>query len=445
MCGIFGIISNKNIHINQLISILEQLEHRGKDSYGITFITDTNQKKTIKSLEKIKNYNNEIYNNLKIGITHNRYSTTKNKSQQAFMDEIQPLQFKNNSIEFDLVHNGNISNISNIPTYISYDENLSDTQNIITFFNDTTIETFENTLINFINSIHCSYSIIILFQNSLYVLRDSYGYKPLFLGTIHNQYCVVSEDCINDFIKIREVQSGEIIKITENTYETIYKTQNPIQLKCIFEYIYFMNENTSYNNTSVYNIRKNLGQNLALLEKIKFNSQNTIVVGSPNTAIPMGIGFAEYLDLEYVQVLKKRSDCGRTFLLKDQNSRQKYCKKFIFDTEKIKNKSIILVDDSLVRGNTVQSLSQMFYENGCKELHIRICSPELKFPCYYGIDIPTTEELIINNYNIPEIETKFNLSSLRYITIEKMLETFGEDTGFCCACFNGEYNKELDW
>ena len=442
MCGIFGIISNKNIHINQLISILEQLEHRGKDSYGITFITDTNEKKRLKTLEKFENYNKDTYNNINIGLTHNRYSTTKNKSQKAFMDEIQPLQFKNDSIEFDLIHNGNISNI---PKYISYDENLSDTQNIITFFNNTTSETFENTLISFINSIHCSYSIIILFQNSLYVLRDRYGYKPLFLGTIHNQYCAVSEDCIKDFIKIREVQPGEIIKITKNNYKIIYKTQNSIQSKCIFEYIYFMNENTSYNNSSVYNIRKNLGQNLASLETIKFNSHNTIVVGSPNTAIPMGIGFSEYLDLEYIQVLKKRNDCGRTFILKDQNSRQNYCKKFIFDTEKIKNKSIILVDDSLVRGNTVQSLSQMFYENGCKELHIRICSPELKFPCYYGIDIPTKKELIINNHTIPEIEKKFNLSSLRYITIEKMLETFGEDTGFCCACFNGEYNKELDW
>ena len=111
----------------------------------------------------------------------------------------------------------------------------------------------------------------------------------------------------------------------------------------------------------------------------------------------------------------------------------------------LKGKDIILVDDSLVRGNTVQSLSQMFYTNGCKELHIRICSPELKFPCYYGIDIPTHEELIINNYTIPEIEKKFNLSSLRYITIEKMLEAFGKNNDFCCACFNGEYNKELDW
>ena len=442
MCGIFGMISNENLHINLFISILEQLEHRGKDSYGITFITHDNEIERIKSIEKIEKYSSKIYNNIKLGITHNRYSTTKNKSPQAFLDEIQPLQFKNNFIEFDLIHNGNIANIHK---YISYDNNLSDTQNIITFFNNATSTTFESLLIDFINTIHCSYNIIILFQNSLYVLRDRYGYKPLFLGTINNQYCVSSEDCITNFNKIREVNPGEIIKITEKKYETIYQKNNFIKTKCVFEYIYFMKENSTYNNKSIYNIRKNLGKKLASLEKKKFNPLHTVVVGSPNTAIPMGIGFAEYLYLDYIQVLQKHSDCGRTFILKDQNSRIDYCKKFIFNTEKIKNKTIILVDDSLVRGNTIQSLSHMFYENGCKELHIRICSPELKFPCYYGIDIPTHEELIINNYTIPEIEKKFNLSSLRYITIEKMLEAFGKNNDFCCACFNGEYNKELDW
>ena len=457
MCGIFAIYSNKTFHINFLIDILENLKHRGKDSYGITFITQNNKLKRIKSLESIEKYDNNNnnnndndddnndYNNIKIGMTHNRYSTTKNKSKQAFLDETQPLQFKNNFIEFDLVHNGNISNISK---YISYDENLSDTQNIINFFNNSNSSNFESVLIDFINTVHCSYSIIILFNNVLYVLRDKYAYKPLFLGTIYGDYCVISEDHIPNFNKIREVNAGEIIKITQNKYETIYQKNNPInsELKCIFEYIYFMNENSSYNDhNSVYNIRKKLGYNLGSLEKINFDPQNTIVVGSPNTAIPMGVGYAKYLNLEYIQVLKKRTDCGRTFILKDQNSRLDYCKKFIFDTKKIQNKSIILIDDSLVRGNTVQSLSHMFYENGCKELHIRICSPELKHPCYYGIDIPTSEELIINNFTISEIENKFNLSSLRYITIEKMLEAFGENNGFCCACFNGNYNKELDW
>lgn len=442
MCGIFAIYSNKSIHINKLISILEQLNHRGKDSYGITFITQNNQKNIIKSLTPIEKYNENECNNIKIGLTHNRYSTTKNKSHQAFLDEIQPLYFKNNTIEFDLIHNGNIPNVHQ---YISYDENLSDTQNIITFFNETNVDNFENRLIEFINTIHCSYSIIILFNNFLYVLRDRYGYKPLYLGTINGDYCACSEDSIENFVKIRSVNPGEIIKVNADGYKTIYEKKHTIQLKCIFEYIYFMNENSTYNDQSVYNIRKKLGTNLASIEKLHFNPQNTIVVGSPNTAIPMGLGYAEYLHLEYIQVLKKHNNCGRTFILKDQQSRKEYCKKFTFDTEKIKDKNIVLVDDSLVRGNTVQSLSNMFYENGCKELHIRICSPELKFPCYYGIDIPTKEELIVNNYTISEIEMKFNLSSLRYISIEKMLETFEGDKGFCCACFNGDYNKELNW
>lgn len=442
MCGIFAIYSNKYIHINELISIQNQLKHRGKDSYGITFITQNNEKQNIKSLIPIAEYNENIYNNIKIGLTHNRYSTTNNKSHQGFLDEIQPLYFKNKNIEFDLIHNGNIPNVHQ---YITYDENLSDTQNIITFFTETNANNFENRLIEFINTVQCSYSIIILYKNYLYVLRDQYGYKPLYLGTINGDYCACSEDSIENFVKIRSVKPGEIIKINNTSYNTLYEKTNSLQLKCIFEYIYFMNEKSTYNNQSVYDIRKKLGKNLASIEKLDFNPQNTIVVGSPNTAIPMGLGYSEYLNLQYIQVLKKHSNCGRTFILKDQESRKEYCKKFIFDTEKIKDKNIILVDDSLVRGNTVQSLSNMFYENGCKELHIRICSPELKFPCYYGIDIPTKEELIVNNYTIPEIEMKFNLSSLRYITIEKMLEVFEGNSGFCCACFNGNYNKQLEW
>ena len=190
--------------------------------------------------------------------------------------------------------------------------------------------------------------------------------------------------------------------------------------------------------------KKNLGKNLASMETIKFPNNNIIVVGSPNTAIPMGRGYAEYLNLTYKQLLVKEKTCGRTFILKDQQSRQNECKKFIVDKELIKDKIIILVDDSLVRGNTLKSLSKLFFANECKELHIRICSPELKYPCYYGIDIPTYEELLLNNYTIKQVEELFNLNSLRYISIEKMLNTFNNNN-FCTACFDGNYNKELEW
>ena len=159
----------------------------------------------------------------------------------------------------------------------------------------------------------------------------------------------------------------------------------------------------------------------------------------------MGQGYAEYLNLTYKQLLVKEKTCGRTFILKDQQSRQNECKKFIVDKELIKDKIIILVDDSLVRGNTIKSLADMFHECQCNELHIRICSPELKYPCYYGIDIPTKEELIINNYSIEEIETNYNLTSLRYLSLNCMINTFNNDNEFCTSCFTGNYNKELDW
>lgn len=443
MCGIFGILSNKSIPITNLFSVLNELKHRGKDSYGISYIKkDTIETLKLLELPKITAYNNC---NINIAITHNRYSTNSNKKTTNFINQIQPIEFKNKTLEFSLVHNGNISNIHK---YINYNNNdFSDTQNIMKFFTNITHDDFESKLIEFINTIHCSYSIIILYNNSLYILRDRYGYKPLMLGQINNDYCVCSENCITNFNKIRDINAGEILKISNNTYTTLYKFEsNHISsTKCIFEFIYFMNEHSSFNNHNVFNIRKKLGQNLAKQETFTFNKKNTIVIGSPNTAIPMGKGYAEYLGLTYKQLLVKHNDCGRTFILKDQASRQNACRKFVINKESIKNKNIILVDDSLVRGNTIKSLSTMFHECNILEFHIRICSPELKYPCYYGIDIPTKEELIINNYSIPQIEENCNLTSLRYITVDKMIDSFSNDNEFCTACFTGNYNKELDW
>ena len=206
-----------------------------------------------------------------------------------------------------------------------------------------------------------------------------------------------------------------------------------------------MNKNTTRDTQSVYEIRKNMGKKMAELETMEITNKNDIiVVGSPNTAVPMGIGYAEKLQLQYKQVLIKEMTCGRTFILKDQETRKKQCRKFIISDD-IKNKRIILVDDSIVRGNTIQALAKLFYKHGCKELHVRICSPELKYTCNYGIDIPTKKELMVNNYTIEEIEKLANITSLRYIDINSMISAINEKGSFCSACFDGVYNKELDW
>jgi amidophosphoribosyltransferase len=444
MCGIFGIIHNlNNTSIVNLIDIMENLKHRGKDSFGVSYINNNDVITfTTDKIHKLYNINKSFLYS-KSYITHNRYSTSKKKNN--IKKESQPLKFKNNDVEFSLVHNGNISNIHKYIQYDEYDTNLSDTQNIIKFFNQINKEKFEDMLIQFINTIHCSYNIIILYKDILYILRDRYGYKPLSIGLYNNNYCISSEDCINNFIKIRDVNPGEIIKMNNQGYKSIYYKKNKIELKCIFEFIYFMDQDSIFNNHHVLNIRKKLGTNLASMEDINFDRNNTIVVGSPNTAIIMGQAFSQYLNLEYKQLLVKENNCGRTFILLDQKTRKNACKKFIINGDLIKNKIIILVDDSIVRGNTLNALSKLFFDNACSELHIRICSPELKYPCYYGIDIPTKDELIINKYNIKDIEKLYNLNSLKYITLEKMMESFDNDNKFCTACFTGKYNKELEW
>ena len=442
MCGIFAIFSNKPTHLNLLIDIFSHLKHRGSDSFGIDFIhPDTNLIQSIKSVTPFES--TDLPLSTSAAILHNRYSTNKNKTNLAY--EVQPVQYKNNNISFSLVHNGHIADAKQHISYDSYSEHNTDTQNIIHFFHNANPETFESKIIEFIKTVHCSYSICILINETIYAFRDSYGYKPLLLGKINDNYCFSSENNIPNFSPIRDVKPGEIIKLNSSGLKTISDTPNPLDLKCVFEFIYFMNEKSQFNGHNIHDIRTNLGKQLAISESIHFDKNETIVVGSPNTAIPMGKGFANHLDLPYEQVFKKKPDCGRTFILKTQEERLKQLLKFDFNKERIKNKKIILVDDSVVRGNTLRSISALFFEFGCKELHVRICSPELKFPCFYGIDIPTKKELVMNNYSISQLEEKLGINSIRYLSADELMKTFNDDSDFCLACFDGNYNKKLEW
>ena len=448
MCGISAILIRDNpICLNDIIKLINSLENRGKDSFGISYKeVDNDEIKTIKSLKKFEPiYDNK---NIKFACGHNRYSTTKNKNN--FNNEIQPIHYKNHNVNISLVHNGNIPFEKMNITYEDYDETISDTQNLVNiFFKDITDENFEKTLIDIIDKLPGSFAIMVLYKDSLYAWKDIYNYKPLVLGNLNGNYCLLSENCVQGFEKIRYIQSGELLKINKSGYKTIYKHENKLELKCIFEYIYFMNPHTKiFNNSSIYNIRYNLGRKLAESETIKFEKKNTVVVGSPNTAKPGGQGWADALDLHYCQVIEKK-DSTRTFILKDTASRKDYLKKFILHKDLIKDKVIVLIDDSICRGNTLNSVSKMFLEDAeAKELHIRIFSPEVKNPCYFGIDLATKDELIAANHTIEEIEKMNNLNSLRYISVEDMLSIF-PNSGFCSGCFTGKYNNPelecLDW
>ena len=489
-CGIVGLWSKNRQKAINLINPLKKLQHRGRESCGITIIQQSNsaennnqnnnQNKFFKNInglgmvsevfDNINNINNE---EILSGIGHVRYSTSgksKTDKQQA-LAEIQPHLLED---KIAVCHNGNIPNIREIQEYINKNEKSLSQELEYEITNDTLVisdfliksinnqnnqENIENILKKLIKYFKYAFCILILTKDELYAVRDMYGYRPLCYGynSEYESYLLASESvALVNHKLIREIEPGEIIKINKNGVSSLIDISFKNFQKCIFEYIYFANENSTIDEKLIYQFRYNCGKLLAKQETINFNNNvnnntNTsdfIVIGSPNTGIPGGKGYADELGLPYAQYLRKKPDCGRTFILPNQSDRIKYLNKFDLDKELLKDKKIILVDDSIVRGNTIKSLNRFLKEYAnIKELHIRILSPPLKSPCFFGVDIPTKEELIINKMNIPEIIKTTGIESLIYLDIYNLKQNFNnikdKSDNYCYGCFTGEYIKDI--
>ena len=317
-----------------------------------------------------------------------------------------------------------------------------------------------NLLIDLINIINKSFSLIILYKDELYIVRDKFGVRPLCIGYNETGWCVSSESCVfegdDNYAFLKDVEPGQILKINKNGIKNLfnYNSFDKHQSHCLFEYIYFLNENSYADGYQVSNLRYKFGEHLAL-QDIKSKTlldkdiSNPLVVGSPSTGIPSGKGYADRLNYEYKQVLKKNNNIGRTFILESNKKREEGCyKKYYLEEEFIKDRNIIIIDDSLVRGTTMKNLIHIFRNAGALSVHIRIASPPIKYPCFYGIDIPTKQELIANNINdINDIEIciakKINANSLSYLKLENIKSIMKElDNNICTGCFDNNYN---DW
>ena len=445
MCGIFGIYSKtpNNDTILNVIECLKLLQHRGKDGCGIAYLTSDLQLKLFKFLGKVKegfkNYNNEeaVYS----CIGHVRYSTSgKAISNKILSDiekknELQPLigKTKNNS-KISIVHNGNIPNIKQHDTQIILDMILENNTNI------------EKTLINIMNNIPAAYCLLIIVDTKLYVLRDRYGIRPLSLGYKDNNIFISSETrALENCTKIREIKSGEILRIDENGVQTIYNHPNSVNGLCAFELIYFMNPKSYYNGISVRSIRKILGETLAKKEKYIQKNSEYIVIGIPSSGLIAAEAYANYLSLSYQQLIKKMENCNngedRTFILINNLERKKACKKkFKFEAEKIKNKKIILVDDTIVRGNVIQTVIESIKKCGALEIHIRIPAPPVVDRCQLGIAIQSKKELIINNRTVDQVGNVLGVNSIAYLNIDD-LTMFPKNS--YKECFGGGIPSEI--
>jgi len=415
MCGIFGIYSENYTQNNltMLVNCLKLLQHRGKDGYGFAYLTNKLQSGGTKAKGLIKNI---IPPQIAVSscIGHLRYSTSgySTKTGHLKINENQPLLGHINNENYYLVHNGNIPNIEgHDTTYI----------NCLIMANDNL--PMEKILINILETIPAAYSIMVLTKTALFVMRDRFGIRPLCLGYKDNNYYVSSESCVfTDINYLRDVMPGELIKIDNTGIATLY-THPKAQLSlCSFEILYFLSEHSFVDGMHIHNIRSHLGRKVADKETIVPNNGDYIVIGIPETGICSGKAYADHLQLTYSQAIIKNKDQTRTFIILKDEDRKKACaNKFFYKKELLQNKNIIIVDDTIVRGNIIKSIIKNLRDCNVKEIHIRIPAPPVIDICELGIAIQSKEELIMNDKTVEDVTCELGVDSLVYLDIDELV------------------------
>lgn len=441
-CGIFGIYAQIGKVAETIFYGLQALQHRGQESAGIA-VSDGEDILVFKDLGLVSQVFNE--QNIaplqgSIGIGHTRYST---KGENIWKNS-QPLyrMFKNES--FAIAHNGNLINVEKIRKEqikkgINF-ETTTDTEVIASLIESSEKESIEGAINDAINRIKGSYSLLILTKDKVFGIRDPYGFRPLVLGNIGDSFIITSETCALDIVDadfIREVDPGEIVILDKNGMRSQMILPVAKISMCVFELIYFARPDSYINNKNMFEIRHRMGQELAK----ESPADADLVISVPDSGTPAAIGYSAESKIPYAEGFIKNRYVGRTFIQPIQQAREMGVKlKLNPLKDVIKNKRLVVVDDSIVRGNTSRKIIKMLYNAGAKEVHMRISSPPLLYPCYYGIDMASKKEFVANHKTLEDIRKFLNVDSLRYLSIDGLVRAIGESKEkFCFACFNNEY------
>ncbi|MDC3162818.1 amidophosphoribosyltransferase [Candidatus Pelagibacter sp.] len=428
-CGVFGISNAKDASALTALG-LHALQHRGQEGCGIVSF-DGKKYYSEKRFGLVgDNFNKEkVLNNLKgnFAIGHNRYSTTGNNT----LRNIQPFFADTNAGGIGVSHNGNLTNSISLRKKLVEDGAIfyttSDTETIVQLIAKSKRTKTIDKVIDAIFQIQGGYALVMLTQNSIIGVRDPYGIRPLLIGKLGNSYVLASETCALDIIGakfVREVENGEIVLI-ENDQLTSVKPFPPRKVRpCVFEYIYFARPDSLIDNKTAYEHRKNLGNELANENDIDAD----IVVPVPDSGNAAALGFSQKLKINFEHGLIRNHYVGRTFIEPSQKIRSLGVKlKLNANQTTIKNKKIILIDDSLVRGTTSHKIVKMLYDAGAKEVHVRIACPEIRYPDFYGVDTPTKKELLAANKSNDEICEYIGAKSLKFLSIDGLYRAIGFD------------------
>ncbi len=450
-CGVFGISNNKDASALTALG-LHALQHRGQEGCGIVTF-DGKKYYSEKRFGLVgDNFNKEeVLNNLKgnYAIGHNRYSTTGNN----ILRNIQPFFADTNAGGIGVAHNGNLTNSISLRNKLVEDGAIfyttSDTETIVQLIAKSKRPKTIDKVIDAIFQIQGGYALVMLTQNSLIGVRDPYGIRPLVIGKLGHSYVLASETCAFDIIGakfLREVENGEIVLIENNELKSIKPFPTKKVRPCVFEYIYFSRPDSLIGGKTAYEHRKNIGRELA-----KENDTNAdIVVPVPDSGNAAAMGFAQELKMNFEHGLIRNHYVGRTFIEPSQKIRSLGVKlKLNANQTTVKNKKIILIDDSLVRGTTSYKIVKMLYDAGAKEVHVKIACPEIRYPDFYGVDTPTKKELLAANKSNDEICEYIGAKSLKFLSInglynalnfEKRNKSYPQLTDHY---FTGDYPVEL--
>ncbi len=441
MCGIFGVYGNERASYLTYLG-LYSLQHRGQEGAGITS-TDRKSIYSFRSTGLVNDiFNDDVLRNLRgdMAIGHVRYSTTGSSTKQ----NLQPFNITYKEGGLSLSHNGNLVNYTELRERLEWEgaifQSESDTEVIAHLIARSKEKTLIDRVVDALSEVEGAYSLLIMTEFELIAVRDPRGFRPLSMGRLGNSVIFASETCAFDIIDaefIRELEPGEMVVVDEEGVKSLFPFEKKKPAQCVFELIYFSRPDSFVFGDIVYRARREMGVKLAE----ECPETGDLVFPIPDSGFPAGIGFAARKNLPLELGLIRNHYVGRTFIEPAQSIRNFEVKIKLNPVESVlKGKDVFVVDDSIVRGTTSRKIMEMIRMKGAKRIHLRIASPPITHPCYYGIDTPTRKELIAANHSVEEIRKFLTTDSLVYLSLEGLKSCLkGKEDKFCYACFTGKY------
>jgi amidophosphoribosyltransferase len=445
-CGVMGIFGGPEVARRTLMG-LYSLQHRGQESVGVA-VSDGAEIRLVKRMGLVTGLTSDekalepLVGNAAIG--HVRYSTTGRSN----INNAQPMLVATKRGPIAVAHNGNLVNAPEIRTAFEEQghifQSTSDTEVLLHQIARSRKESLIDAIEESLQTITGSYCLVFLTPDALYVARDGFGFRPMCLGKIGEAWVVASETCALDLIGasyVRDVKPGELCRIDADGLESRMITEKPRRAHCIFEFVYFARPDSRIFGESCDKIRRKIGKQLAK----EHPAQADVVVAVPDSSNTAALGYAKESGIPFDIGLLRNHYVGRTFIDPSQNAREQKVKmKFNPIAGVLRNKRVVLVDDSIVRGTTLKFLTKMLRDAGAREVHIRISSPPVLNPCFYGMDFPSKTELIAGSLTQEETRKLLGADSLQYLSIKGLLATGpGTPEDYCAACFDGKYPEQI--